>query len=490
MDTNEIAQKIRNKQGNYEELLKWCEEHIDKIDLNDKNQQFLYDYAMKFMMQSRINHLDEKEATIMIKYLSQSYMHEKGLDGRVKISVLDKEQFSKKYRSDEKLNAMCRELKGTQFELDYSPNVLQLVRSGNIHKFLDGLRIIYHETAHVIQKSSIELSEINGKKVSYTESMFEIALENVAEVADKQFYQANYSNLVLENQANKVGLIKGYLAIKKYAPQHLKQYSEDKIMAQVNRYDEQSKSDVKVFGKSKDRATQLDNICYGYITANNHLEVLKKYPILQLAYNPDGSKKDIITLLSEREERLGNGEDAKSINDLYRYIANQKNFYIGGLTGIKPEILDLGRYIKETGTEDEFVYDLLRDRLQMKNLTPENIESLIQQQKKIAESRRKQLQAEKGNAQQEIQYEEQESIKDEVGDDFKTKTQEQEQNEQEAETKWMNSLQSCDEQVQKMQDGAKRKQEVVKLIQNIEQEKRQEKREQIQEENQNNEQGR
>ena len=99
---------------------------------------------------------------------------------------------------------MCRELKGTQFELDYSPNVLQLVRSGDINKFLDGLRIIYHETAHVIQKSSIELSEINGKKVSYTESMFEIALENVAEVADKQFYQANYSNLVLENQANKV----------------------------------------------------------------------------------------------------------------------------------------------------------------------------------------------------------------------------------------------------------------------------------------------
>ena len=36
MDTHEIVQKIRNKQGNYEDLLKWCEEHIDKIDLNDK----------------------------------------------------------------------------------------------------------------------------------------------------------------------------------------------------------------------------------------------------------------------------------------------------------------------------------------------------------------------------------------------------------------------------------------------------------------------
>ena len=29
-------------------------------------------------------------------------------------------------------------------------------------------------------------------------------------------------------------------------------------MAQANRYDKQSKADVKVFGKTKDRATQLD----------------------------------------------------------------------------------------------------------------------------------------------------------------------------------------------------------------------------------------
>lgn len=95
--------------------------------------------------------------------------------------------------------------------------------------------------------------------------------------------------------------------------------------------------------------------------------------------------------------------------------------------------------------------------------------------------------------QQSIQPQEKEkpaevSIKDEVGDEFKPKNQEQQQNEQEAETKWMNSLQSCDEQVAKMEDGAKKKQEVVKLIQDLEQERRQEKNAEIQEENQNNEQ--
>ena len=160
------------------------------------------------------------------------------------------------------------------------------------------------------------------------------------------------------------------MAIQKYAPQLLKYYSADKIMAKAKQYDERTESDVIVFGKSSDRGLQLDNICNAYIGANGHLEMLQKYPILQLSYNLDGSKKDIITLLKDREAMLENGSDAKSTDELYRMIANKKNFFTQGLEGIKPEILALGKYIQEIGTEDEFVYDLLRDRLKMKNLTP------------------------------------------------------------------------------------------------------------------------
>lgn len=90
----------------------------------------------------------------------------------------------------------------------------------------------------------------------------------------------------------------------------------------------------------------------------------------------------------------------------------------------------------------------------------------------------------------ERKQEQEQSIKDEVGDESKPKTQEQQQNEQEAEAKWMNSFQACDQEVTKMQDGAKKKQEVVKLIQNLEQERKQEQNKQIQEENENQGQGR
>lgn len=207
----------------------------------------------------------------------------------------------RKHKSD-RVNAMCSTLKGTRFELDYSPNVIEHLRSGNINRFIDGLRITYHEVAPVLQECSIAISEINGEKVHYTASMFQIAQENVARVADSQFYDENYDNLVLETKLIEFGSIKGYLAIQKYALQHLKHYSADKIMAEADQYDEQSNFDVTVFGKSSDRSLQLDNICNDYIGANNHLEMLQKYPILQLAYNLDGIKKDIITLLKDWED--------------------------------------------------------------------------------------------------------------------------------------------------------------------------------------------
>lgn len=258
------------------------------------------------------------------------------------------------------------------------------------------------------------------------------------------------------------------MAIQKYAPQLLKYYSADKIMAKAKQYDERTESDVIVFGKSSDRGLQLDNICNAYIGANGHLEMLQKYPILQLSYNLDGSKKDIITLLKDREAMLENGSDAKSTDELYRMIANKKNFFTQGLEGIKPEILALGKYIQETGTEDEFVYDLLRDRLKMKNLTPENIESLIQQQKKAAEVRRKQLRAEKDKEDPEIKHEEEESIKDEVGDEFKLETEAQQQEQQQVETMWQNRFQSWDRKSITLPNADKKKEEAVQAMQDVE----------------------
>lgn len=251
------------------------------------------------------------------------------------------------------------------------------------------------------------------------------------------------------------------MAIKKYAPHFLKLYNEDKIMARVKFYDENAKKNITLYGETRDRNTALDTLCRIYIGEFGHLEMLQQYPILQLGFNQDGTRKDLITLLNDRAERLESGEDVDITNKLYRTLANKTNILAN--RGIKGEILDLVAYIKETGTDDEFIYGLLKDRLEMKDIAPEKIESLIQEQKKIAEERRKQLAAKQKKSEVELQPEEEESIRDEVGDENKPKTQAQQQ----VDDMWQNRFQSWDRDVMTLPNGAKKKKEAVPVMQNI-----------------------
>ena len=138
-------------------------------------------------------------------------------------------------------------------------------------------------------------------------------------------------------------------------------------------------------------------------------------------------------------------------------------YYIG-----KGKVMDIGELLE---TDDIVIFNEELTPLQMKNLTPENIEALIQQQKRAAEVRRNQLSAEQNKGQQEIEPQEQESIKDEIGDEFKPKTQQQEQEEQQVETMWQNRFQLWDRDSVNLPNGAKRKEEAVKVIQDIEREK-------------------
>lgn len=78
-----------------------------------------------------------------------------------------------------------------------------------------------------------------------------------------------------------------------------------------------------------------------------------------------------------------------------------------------------------------------------------------------------------------------ETIKDEVGDEFKTKTQQQKQQEQEAATEWMNRIGTVAQEVDKTNAGVNGKQEVAQLIKDLDKKQQKEQnKEQEQEEQQ------
>lgn len=239
---------------------------------------------------------------------------------------------------------------------------------------------------------------------------------------------------------------------------------------------------INLYGASRKSTSQIDKACSQYIAM--HPEALKKFPVLQMGFNLDGTKKDLLQLLAERQQFIDEGKSIDAVNSIYKTVINYKNFVKGTPGGTKEEILTLCKYVRENGIEDEFVYDLMRYRLENTTMEPTQIEEFIQREQKAAEKARQEKDA------IQLKHEKEESIKDEVGDEIKPKTQSQRQDEQQAEAIWMNRLQTNNDNVAKMQDGAKKQQDVVKLIQDLDREHRQDRNQQIQEENQDNGQGR
>ena len=210
MEAHEIIEKLKKNEGNYDEILQWCEENIDTIDLGNNEYKCIYDEVISHMIQFRIKDLTEVEAGLMVKYLASVYLREHKLASRVEIAILNREEFSKKYKEldgIDETNAICNTLKGLRFEIDYSTSVTDKLRDGSTAGLLNGLSAVFHEACHVVQECLIALHGINGKPMNINNNSYQIAIEAVAKKADPEFYDANYEALYTENQAEKVRII-------------------------------------------------------------------------------------------------------------------------------------------------------------------------------------------------------------------------------------------------------------------------------------------
>jgi hypothetical protein len=219
---------------------------------------------------------------------------------------------------------------------------------------------------------------------------------------------------------------------------------------------------------------QIDALSSMYI--EKHPEIIEKFSILQVGYNLDGTKKTLSQLIPERDDMLINSDEAPDeINELYETIANHRNVANGGLKGTKDELFALNDYITRTGTDDEFIFGLIKYRLEKKTeMTPEQISDFMEREHAIAAKTRQER--------QEIKNEKSESIKDEVGDELKPKTESrQQEEEQKTKTMWQNRFQSWDRNSVNLPNSAKRKEEAVKVVQDIERKKTQQEKHQEQE---------
>ena len=482
MEAHELAEKFRNNtrtEASYQEVVKWCSENTNKLDLQDKDQQYLYEMSTRYLMKYRIGKWSKDDATVIINYLAKKSAWKLGIDENIAVSILEESDYKEVHGSSD---AVCINNGDDTFSISYSPRVIENLLSNNYDQFLRGMQTIFHEVVHTQQNSVIQRENIKGVDIPKTKTIYIMALETIARKYDSKFYNENYSHLLKENHAEKIGLREAMETMQKYNPKLYQAYNQEIIQQRLENSDRNfydATVDLKS-GKTVDFMLQIDTLSSMYI--EQHPEIVQKFPILQVGYNLDGTKKDLSKLITERNEMLTDSETPDKVNELYEAIANHRNALTGGLKGTKDELLTLDDYIAKTGTDDEFIFGLIKYRLENKTkMTPEQISEFMKREYSTASKVRQEKQ------EQEIVHEKAETIKDEIGDEFQPKTEADKKVEEQVETMWQQQFQSWDRNVMTLPNGAKRKQEAAKVMSDIvRQQEQQEKQTQEQLEEQEN----
>lgn len=381
MEAHELSEKLKNNkktEATYQEVVKWCSENSDKLDLEDKDQKYLYELSTRYLMNDRIGKWNKEEAILIINYLAKNSAWKLGIDENITVKILEESEYKETYSNS---YAVCVNNGDDTFNISYSPKVLENMLSNNYDQFLKGLQTVFHEVVHAQQNSVIQRTNIKEVDIPKTKTIYIMALETIARKHDPKFYNENYSYLLKENHAEKIGLIEAMETMEKYNPKLYQAYDQEVIQHRLQNYDKNF-YDAKVSLKNEktiDFMLKIDTLSSIHI--EQYPELIEKFPILQVGYNLDGSKKNLSQLLPERDNMLTSSETPDKINELYEIIANHRNVLTGGLKGTKDELVTLNDYIAKTGTEDEFVFGLIKYRLENKTkMTPEQVNEFMEQE--------------------------------------------------------------------------------------------------------------
>lgn len=463
MDEHELTEKMKaafkGKQMTkelFQEALDWCNNNTGSMDLTNPDHYYLYVTATRYLMiPNHILEWSENDVNIVMNFMAKRALKYLHLSQKTSIEMLDSEEYAQRKRGTS--IAVCVDKGDDTYCIEYSPKVKDLLLSRDTGKILRGFQILFHEIVHALQNSIMRKEGVNAA-VTYL-----MAMETLARRQAPEIYDTNYSHLLKENHAEKLGLEMAMQNIQILGPDLYSLYHQDVIEQMKKDYDARFyEGKIDLFGTKRKGTAQIDKACTLYV--GKRPDVLKEFPVLQWGFNMDGTKKTLEQLLTERQSLIDSGKPVDKVNQLFHTLANYKNFVKDTPGGTKEELFYLIDYVAETGTNDEFIFDLIEYRLKNTTMLPEKIEEFMQGQRSFAKKVRKFRQE---REEQEIEPEKTESIRDEVDDQFRPKTDSQIQDEKQAELDWMHRIGTVAQDVDKTVAGVKGKQEVVQLVKEI-----------------------
>ena len=360
-----------NPKDVFEKITTWVIKNTNNIGFSDK-ENYLYKNVLKYLFNFKIGNFSYEEAVFIVNFLARQQMFmqsELGFNKDIKIAILSKEEFMKKYGNS---NAVCVN-HNNEFDLVYSPKVIENLMSNNIYSFLRGIRTIYHEFLHTLQNQLMIGDVKKEDTMTYSKNLYIDILETVSRDFEKGFYENNYSSLSKEIQAEIFGVNHALSVIKKMNPKLYELYNQKYELEKTKRLKHNMEAPtLTVQNKKMKKMNCLNSIADIMIEKNPSL--IDKYPLLAIIYNGDGKRKSIAEIVEIRQIMIAAGYEKEKLDELIYTAANQKPY---STELVKTEIKQLMDCAKMGIGDYDFIYGMLEYRFDVCKISQENRNAII-----------------------------------------------------------------------------------------------------------------
>ena len=180
----------------------------------------------------------------------------------------------------------------------------------NIDPVIKMIQTIAHETRHSYQAYGAANNDNSYSSIEYIRNLLYSKY-----LSTQQFneYHTNYASSEIENDSNKYGWTFTTKILEKYNPKLVSNINNTINLAIQTQYKQHlgNKTDGSI-RKTK----EIYNVHFMDEIIRLHPEELRNYPQLQAFYNLDGTKKDIISMMTNEENTKDNGVNS-TINPIF-----------------------------------------------------------------------------------------------------------------------------------------------------------------------------
>ena len=295
----------------HQKLAKMCKK-IKKKNFTNDSEYSEYEKIAKPII-DKVNrpqyNVSRQEAEFLMMFYAKKSLRNLGVNKRVDITIYTREKMFHNYSKGngkaipDDFNCAIAVSNPNDLRIIYSEELIDDIASGNPDKMYRAFRTIMHETKHIEQAY---------RRKSYSIDNYIMAIEAMAMRVEPNVYLNNYWKTYRECDAERYGIEAAYRELPGlYKVTDQTNFKEkwanieagvsgktDIVLGRI--YDEDGKRLLEGSEYSEqDKMCILEHIAEEYMKKHPK-NAFREYPVLHIAFKDDGTRKDVIEILTDK----------------------------------------------------------------------------------------------------------------------------------------------------------------------------------------------